>query len=370
MKHLLELVNSKINVRQFGFDRVVLFTSLIDIGEKILNEDVDVVILPRGSNPISNFLIQKGALKKAITDSACDIIFCPGGTVPPIDLPYVSMSQNMLVFEKKERNRFPWGPLRWRYQFLHFLQSRSLLRATGNIFISDYAKEYICTLLPALTNLPSRVIPLGASMKFKKVPRTQLSIEDKLSVSGTFTLTYVSIVNYYKHQWNVVEAVAQLRAAGYPVTLKLVGPVINDVVKRLAQATVGREDFVEYLGAVPYEEIEDIYHNTDLFIFASSCENMPNVLVEAMSAGLPIASSSYGPMPEVLKDGGHYFDPLDINDIASAIKYLLENASERMVLSERAYRYAQAYTWRECSEQTFTFLSEILRKKGQTTKPQ
>ena len=46
-----------------------------------------------------------------------------------------------------------------------------------------------------------------------------------------------------------------------------------------------------------------------LFVFASSCENMPNTLVEAMASGLPIACSDRGPMPEILRDGGTYFDP-------------------------------------------------------------
>ena len=47
----------------------------------------------------------------------------------------------------------------------------------------------------------------------------------------------------------------------------------------------------------------------DIFVFASSCENMPNTLIEAMAAGLPIASSYRGPMIEILKDGGIYFNP-------------------------------------------------------------
>ena len=36
-----------------------------------------------------------------------DIAFIPGGTFSTKQLSYVSMSQNMLVFENEERNRFP-----------------------------------------------------------------------------------------------------------------------------------------------------------------------------------------------------------------------------------------------------------------------
>ena len=43
---------------------------------------------------------------------------------------------------------------------------------------------------------------------------------------------------------------------------------------------------------------------SNIFIFASSCENMPITLIEGMASGLPIACSDRGPMPEVLQDGG------------------------------------------------------------------
>ena len=36
---------------------------------------------------------------------------------------------------------------------------------------------------------------------------------------------------------------------------------------------------------------KNYYHDADAFLFASSCENMPNILLEAMISGLPIISS-------------------------------------------------------------------------------
>ncbi|WP_371930968.1 glycosyltransferase [Lewinella sp. JB7] len=277
------------------------------------------------------------------------------------------MSQNMLVFEKEERNRFPWGPQRWRYQLLQVLQSRSLRNATGNIFISRYAKDYISDRLPELQGIPSRIIPLGASTKFSRGPERQYTVREKIDNGICFRLTYVSIVNYYKHQWNVIEAVARLREEGYPVQLQLVGPVVKGLRDRISAIVEDYDSFVEYSGVVPYQMIEEVYHNTDIFIFASSCENMPNVLVEAMSAGLPIASSHYGPMPEILRDGGRYFDPLQISEIADAVKFLLDNPSERSTLAQRAHEYAQQYTWQDCAVQTLTFLSEMLKDGTKST---
>jgi len=96
--------------------------------------------------------------------------------------------------------------------------------------------------------------------------------------------------------------------------------------------------------------------SADLFIFASSCENMPNTLVEAMAAGLPIACSDRGPMPEVLKDGGVYFDPENPDSIANAIENLLVHPEKCQQLAARARELASQYSWRRCAEETFSFI--------------
>ena len=70
---------------------------------------------------------------------------------------------------------------------------------------------------------------------------------------------------------------------------------------------------------------------SNIFIFASSCENMPITLIEGMASGLPIACSDRGPMPEVLQDGGVYFNPEDCKSIVFAIEKL------SMIITSKLY---------------------------------
>ena len=51
--------------------------------------------------------------------------------------------------------------------------------------------------------------------------------------------------------------------------------------------------FVTCLGFVRHSELPTLLSGANLFIFASSCENMPNTLVEAMAAGLPSVVSDW-----------------------------------------------------------------------------
>ena len=293
-----------------------------------------------------------------------DIIFVPGGTFSTKKRPYVSMSQNMLVFEKDERDRFPIS-FNWvRYIILERLQLRSFESAAGIIFISNYAKNYILSKYPRLASIKSTVIYHGISNEFRAKPKTQNRIE-AYSEAIPFKLLYVSIINFYKHQWNVIEAVKRLRSEHFPIQLDLIGPMYEPARMRFQESIEGSEDFINYIGRVDYDQISNKYKEADLFVFASSCENMPNILVEAMSAGLPILCSNFGPMPEILKDGGDYMDPTNVDSIYLGIKKLLNDPNRREVIAKKAYHIAETFAWEKSAQETFDFIEHIYRSNSE-----
>ena len=71
---------------------------------------------------------------------------------------------------------------------------------------------------------------------------------------------------------------------------------------------------------------------------------MPNILLEGMAAGLPMACSRMGPMPEILGDAGIYFDPEDANSIAGALRELIESPDLRTKLAQAASDRAQVFS--------------------------
>ena len=176
---------------------------------------------------------------------------------------------------------------------------------------------------------------------------------------------YVSNIDLYKHQWNVVRAVASLRRNGRPIVLRLVGGG-SGRAKALLDQVLAEEDpggrFVEVSGAVAHDEIPHHLAAADLFVFASSCENMPNTLVEAMASALPIACSDRGPMREILQDAGTYFDPEDPASIARAIETLIVDAPLRASLARKAQLLASRYSWSRCAQETWEFLADVWRR--------
>jgi len=69
-------------------------------------------------------------------------------------------------------------------------------------------------------------------------------------------------------------------------------------------------------------------------------------------------------MPEVLADGGVYFDPEDADSIAEAIEQIVQSPALRLAIAQRAKVLSQQYNWKRCADETWAFVAETyLRTK-------
>jgi glycosyltransferase involved in cell wall biosynthesis len=309
---------------------------------------------------------QQLLLRHEIARRGCEVLFSPGGTVPfYIRIPVVTMSQNMLPFEPEEAKRFGrWSWMRLKMWLLRQSQSRSFRKADGLIFLSQYARNVVCRWLEqghAQVQALQTLIPHGIEPRFAADPKPQRSFNN-FSFEKPFTLLYVSILMPYKHQIEVARAASVLRQTGCPVRVKFIGADCGRYgrqFRKTLRLLDPREEFLIWPGGMPFSALHSEYQDADGFIFASSCENLPNILIEAMSAGLPIACSKSGPMPEVLGNAGIYFDPLQPQGIAEAILTLVISADLRGLLAAQSKELSRAYSWQRCAKDTFEFIAAV-----------
>ena len=169
----------------------------------------------------------------------------------------------------------------------------------------------------------------------------------------------------YKHQWVVVQALSILRAHGHNITLQLIGGG-EGKAQKLLDESINKYDpeasFVEVIDFISHNKVPEYLSKSNIFIFASSCENMPITLIEGMASGLPIACSDRGPMPEVLKDGGVYFNPEDCKSIVSAIEKIIYDHTLRKYISKRSKKLSNKYSWNRCADQTWAFIVDTYRE--------
>lgn len=309
---------------------------------------------------LARMLWQRFSLSRAALKAQCDVLFVPGGSYAGSFKPVVTMSQNLLPFEWLELNRYGKTLMALKLRILRYTQSRSFKRSDAVVFLTDYAKHAVLDVTGPLT-AKTAIIPHGIATRFLMPPKAQRPIT-AYSAAHPFRLIYVSIIDQYKHQWQVVEAVHTLRAQGLHVVLELIGPSYPPALLRL-QAAIAQfdpeKDWVHYHGAVSYDALHTLYARADLGVFASSCENLPIILLETMAAGLPVACSKRGPMPEVLDGQGLYFDPEHPADIASTLKEFIDNPELRSIKAAVSFARSQQFSWSRCADSTLQFLVEI-----------
>jgi len=361
--HLVELLNAA-NPEEHGFFRIIVWggrETLSKIPERPWLKKVYEIALERGL--LYRTAWQRVTLSQRAREAGCDVLLVPGGTYTGTFRPVVAMSQNLLPFQRGELKRFGWSLMRWKLMLLFCTQSRTLRRSQGVIFLSRYAKDVVATTVQRFSG-KTHIIPHGIGQRFFRRPNRKLVIREYTQLDPC-RIVYVSIIDVYKHQWQVARAVAQLHDIGFPVRLDLIGPAYPPAFKRLKQTMQAVDpagETIHYVGPVSHNQIQDYYAMADICVFASSCENLPNILIEGMASGLPIACSNRGPMPEVLGPAGVYFNPEEPEDIASAICKLIESPELRAELAQQAFTRAKAYSWEQCAAETFGFIADIALK--------
>jgi glycosyltransferase involved in cell wall biosynthesis len=358
-RHLIEILKNT-NPLDFGFYEVKIWGV-----ESLLDELPNKKWLTKLSHPYLNknlfyrIIWQIFYRDNSFKFNKINILFCPFGTYIGSFKPFITMSQNMLIFDVNEKRRFPLiSTIRFKLNILFYIQSISFKKASGVIFISHYAQDKINKILNLNPNF-QKVIYHGVSEQFNKIPK---KIEEIIPNQKKITILYVSTIWVYKHPLNVIEAIKNLVNKGFNLDFILVGNPEEKVTSNKLQKLLQNKDYSKYITwfkNVSLNEVSKFYKSSDIFIFASTCENMPNILIEAMSSGLPIACSNYYPMPEFLEDAGIYFDPLNISSIEDALKKLIIDQNLRRNLSIKSYELSKKYNWEKCSNETFNFIKYI-----------
>jgi len=357
--HICELL-SYASPHKHGFNKITIWggSHLLDRIEdrdwidKVYCRELDLSLFRR-------LLWQIFKLNKLAEDKKCNILLVPGGFFFCKFRPIVTISQNLLPFEFHEMMRYFGSTYFYKYILLRLVQSRSFKLSTAIIFLTNYGKEAVLRTLH-FPQIESRVISHGVSTIFSYNSRHHKLASD-FSLTNPIQVLYVSIVSRYKHQWNVVAAISKLRSEGVPVILNLVGPSAEGMylLEEALQNFDPSGEFIHYLGEVPYDNLNKVYADADIGIFASSCETFGMILLEKMRSGLPIACSNKSSLSETLGDAGLYFDPEDVGDISSSLNKLINSFALRKELSSKGFSRSNLYSWEKCANETFEYLKLI-----------
>ncbi len=135
----------------------------------------------------------------------------------------------------------------------------------------------------------------------------------------------------YKGFHILLEAVARLVDRGIDVRLDIAGDGPQRAYLERRAAELGIERRVTLHGYLRHEQLRRLYCNADVFALPSVVmgrygrqDVIPNVLAEAMAAGLPVIGSAIGGVAELVEDGtdGLLVPQRDVGALADALEKL------------------------------------------------
>ena len=164
----------------------------------------------------------------------------------------------------------------------------------------------------------------------------------------------------------VAEAFARLRDRGHEdVKLVFVGEYRKEVFystyarlsARIDQLGIrGNTVFTGYLSD---DALVALLNRATALVLPSLIEGFGLPAVEAAACGCPVVATTESPIPELLGDGGIYFDPTDDRALDRALERMLDPATDRDALRAAATTAANHLTWSDAAAQMLRVIDEV-----------
>lgn len=102
------------------------------------------------------------------------------------------------------------------------------------------------------------------------------------------------------------------------------------------------------------------YKHARAFVFPSLYEGFGIPLLEAMGTGCPVLCSNRGPFPEIVGDGGIYFDPEDVDQMQSVLEKALFDDTLLKEMVKRGFQRSSRFSWDRTARQTLALYQSLL----------
>lgn len=118
-----------------------------------------------------------------------------------------------------------------------------------------------------------------------------------------------------------------------------------------------------FKGSVPHDRIADYLNCADVFVMPTLHEGCCNANIEAMACGLPIISSDLPFNYDILDPSfSILIDPMDIGQIAEAIRILKDDPLRRQKMADAALEHARQYTLEKRAEKIIGFMEQCINQ--------
>jgi len=296
-----------------------------------------------------------------------DLVHAPVNTVPLLmPRPYVVTVHDMssLIYAADRRGN----------RFRLFLFRRGLERAACVIAVSAATKRDVENLLGLPGNRIRQIYdapdPRFLDQRTSGAGAERQRTLERYQINHPFLL-YAGAVRPQKNIPRLVEAFAVLRSdmERHPVYKDLRLIIIGDEISRYpsVRRSVNKtrmENYVRFLGFVPFDTLRVFFEAASAFVFPSLYEGFGLPPLEAMASGTPVVTSHVSSLPEVVDEAAMFVNPENVFDIARGIREVLLNDDLRAQLIRAGYEQARRFSWSKTAREVLEIYREVAQSRG------
>lgn len=304
----------------------------------------------------------QGVLPGTLRQVQPDLCHFPNYLAPiATSCPYVVTIHDMTLFITPRLHR--WKKL---------LLDRTLIplvarRAEAIVTVSKSARDDIVRLLKVPGD-KVHVVMNAVSPAFQRIedPNQIEEVRARYDLQVPYIL-YVGNIEPRKNLVRLIDAFAQLKKAGLPHKLVMVGqsgwhcePIYAEVERQ------GLKSEVLFTGYVPFEDLPSLYSGAAAMAFPSIYEGFGLPVLEAMACGTPVVTSRTSGLAEVADGAAMLVDPLSVDEIASALYKVCTQPELANDLRTLGSARASTFTWQHAACTTLDVYDYVLARRTAT----
>jgi glycosyltransferase involved in cell wall biosynthesis len=210
-----------------------------------------------------------------------------------------------------------------------------------------------------------RIQPIPVRLSNPPSRETVEALRRELQIApGERVLLHVGRLSAEKGQAELIHAVAEIRRLEPGLPLKLLIAGAGPELHRLQALSCRLEiqDAVRFLGH--QDQVRPLYSLADVFVLPSHTEGSPNVILEALEAGVAVVATAVGGVPEMVADEENALlvEPRNVNALAKALLRAIYDEA----LRDRLVRAAAPVLERHSTGEYFRNMVSIFREAMST----
>ena len=168
---------------------------------------------------------------------------------------------------------------------------------------------------------------------------------------------FVGNVNYNKGVPYLLKAISELQNC----TLTIVGTY--DKNAEYIKPYIDNPN-INFVGSVIFDKVRYYYENADVFVIDSFADGFAQVVIEAMSYGLPIICSDNVGAKDLIRNyvNGFVIPCGDLGSLKEKMQWFIDNKGKILQMGECAKVTAEKYTWEEYEKRVSSALDGILSR--------